>query len=60
MNFKQKIDILVENQKIPKIAKNSIFRKKSIFQKSFQIAQNDVIWPEMDPPSVLEAFCTRN
>ena len=35
INFEQKIDILVENQKIPKIAKNCIFFEKWIFQKLF-------------------------
>ena len=56
MDFEQKIDIWVSNQKVPKIAKNHIFGQKSIFQKSFQIVQNRDIWHEMSPSDVLNMF----
>ena len=37
-----------------------IFDKNSIFDIVADVDWNDDIWPEMDPWSVLDVFCTEN
>ena len=51
---------IVRGSQKPKIMKNANFDENSIFHTLAKIAQNDVIWQEMDTWGVLDAFCTRN
>jgi len=42
------IDQIVRGSQAPKIMKNANFDESSIFHTLAKIAQNDVIWQEMD------------
>ena len=56
----QIIGQIVRGGQKPKIIKNANFNENSIFYTLAQIAQNDIIWPEMGSLGVLGHLRTRN